>query len=184
MFKLNEEILGFAKRAKEAQDAKQRDKQQRAKDLYNSLLQKVEAIRTKNLPPEKWTSAELNTMIQWYKRPNDSAMPPKKCDKLARYREICGRADPQPPQLQNEPTTASLPLPPLPLVQEEEQHGRASPTAAYAESNAVTAITEPLTPDAGDGDLTVIGTANDALVEAADDDSMEDVLPTVLGCEV
>jgi hypothetical protein len=49
------------------------------------LLQKVEAIRTKNLPPEKWTSAELNTMIQWYKGPNDSAMPPKKCDKLARY---------------------------------------------------------------------------------------------------
>jgi hypothetical protein len=184
MFKLNEEILGFAKRAKEAQDAKQRDKQQRAKDLYNSLLQKVEAIRTKNLPPEKWTSAELNTMIQWYKRPNDSAMPPKKCDKLARYQEICGRADPQPPQLQNEPTTASLPLPPLPLVQEEEQHGRTSPTAAYAEPFAVTAITEPLTPDAGDGDLTVIGTANDALVEAADDDSMEDVLPTVLGCEV
>jgi hypothetical protein len=159
MFKLNEEILGFAKRAKEAQDAKQRDKQQRAKDLYNSLLQKVEAIRTKNLPPEKWTSAELNTMIQWYKRPNDSAMPPKKCDKLARYQEICGRADPQPPQLQNEPTTASLPLPPLPLVQEEEQHGRTSPTAAYAEPFAVTAITEPLTPDAGDGDLTVIGTS-------------------------
>jgi hypothetical protein len=85
MFKLNEEILGFAKRAKEAQDTKQREKQQQAKDLYDSLLQKVEAIRTKNLPPEKWTSAELNTMIQWYKGPNDSAMPPKKCDKLARY---------------------------------------------------------------------------------------------------
>jgi hypothetical protein len=49
------------------------------------LLQKVEAIQNKNLPLEKWTSAELNTMIQWYKCPSDSAMPPNKCDKLARY---------------------------------------------------------------------------------------------------
>jgi hypothetical protein len=68
-------------------------------------------------------------------------------------------------------------------VQEAEQHGLTSPTAAYAEPNAVTAIAEPLTLDAGDGDLTVIGTAKDALVEAVDDDSMEDVLPMVLGCE-
>jgi hypothetical protein len=128
MFKWNEEILGFAKRAKEAQDAKQCEKQQQAKDLHDSLLQKVEVIRTKK-PPEKWTSAELNTMLQWYKCPNDSAMPPKKCDKLARYQEICGRADPQPPQLQNEPTTASLLLPPLSLAQEEEQHGLTSPKA-------------------------------------------------------
>jgi hypothetical protein len=34
MFKLNEESLGFAKRAKEAQDAKLHEKQLRAKDIY------------------------------------------------------------------------------------------------------------------------------------------------------
>jgi hypothetical protein len=44
MFKLNKEILGFAKRAKEAQDAKLHEKQLWAKDIYESLLQKVEAI--------------------------------------------------------------------------------------------------------------------------------------------
>jgi hypothetical protein len=147
------------------------------------LLYKVETIRMKNLPPEKWASAELNTMIQWYKCPNNSTMPPKKCDKLARYREICGCADPQPPQLQNGLTTVSLLLPPLPLVQEEELHGLTLPAAAYAEPNKVTAISGPLTLDAADGDLTVIGTAKDALAEAADDDSMEGLLPMVLGCE-
>ena len=44
MFRLNKEILGFAKRAKEVQDAKLRKKQLRAKDIYDSLLQKLEAI--------------------------------------------------------------------------------------------------------------------------------------------
>jgi hypothetical protein len=44
MFMLNKEILGFAKRAKEVQDAKLRKKQLRAKDIYDSLLQKLEAI--------------------------------------------------------------------------------------------------------------------------------------------
>jgi hypothetical protein len=111
-------------------------------------------------------------------------MPPKKCDKLTRYQEICGCADLQLPQLQNELTTASLPLPPLPLMQEEELHGLTLPTVAYAELNEVTAITGPLILDAADGDLTVIGTAEDVLTEAADDDLMEDLLPMVLGCEV
>jgi len=40
----------------------------------------VEAIRAKNLPAEKWTATELNTMIQWYKQPDDAAMPTKKAD--------------------------------------------------------------------------------------------------------
>ena len=187
MFKLNEEILGFAKKAKEAQDAKLREKQLRAKDIYDSLLQKVEAIRNKNLPPEKWTSAELNTMIQWYKRPSDGAMPPKKCDKLIRYREICGRADPQPPQLPSELTAANLPLPPLPLAQQEPllpllpslplaqgdgiQHETIS-DAASLQSNEPTAIA---------GELAAVGAAD---AEGMDDVLMEDLLPMVLGCEV
>jgi hypothetical protein len=82
MFKLNEEILGLAKKAREVQDAKAREKLLKAKDIYDSLLKKVEAIRQKNLPPEKWTSGELNTMLQWFKRPLDTAMPNKKSDKL------------------------------------------------------------------------------------------------------
>jgi len=143
-----------------------------------------------NLPPEKWTSAELNTMIQGYKRPSDSAIPPKKCDKLARYREICGRADPQSPQPPTEFTAASLllpplpPLPPLPLAQEEAMQRETIPTAASAQSNEVTAITEPLILDAADGELAVTSNADITLAEAMDDVLMEDLLPMVLGCEV
>ncbi len=44
------------------------------------LQVKVQAIKDKNLLPEKWTLAELNTMLQWYKNPNNTAMPMKKGD--------------------------------------------------------------------------------------------------------
>jgi hypothetical protein len=35
-------------------------------------------MRSKNLPAEKWTSAELSTMIHWHKQPYDAAIPSKK----------------------------------------------------------------------------------------------------------
>ena len=35
------------------------------KDVYDVLLAKVQAIREKNLLPEKWMLTELNTMMQW-----------------------------------------------------------------------------------------------------------------------
>jgi len=133
-------------------------------------------------------------MIQWYKRPSDSAMPPKKCDKLARYREICGRADTQPPQLPSELTVANLPLPPLPplpLAQQEPQQEPLLPllpslplaqedgiqhetvsNAASLQSNEATAIA---------GELAAIGAAD---AEGMGVVLMEDMLPMVLGCEV
>jgi hypothetical protein len=37
-------------------------------------------------------------MIQWQKRPDDSAMPSKKTDKLAQYYDIYGHGDPVAPQ--------------------------------------------------------------------------------------
>jgi hypothetical protein len=65
-----------------------------SKDIYNSLHVQVQAIREKNIPPEKWTVAQLNTMIQWHRRPEDAAMPNKNVEKLARYHEIKGCGDP------------------------------------------------------------------------------------------
>jgi hypothetical protein len=47
------------------------------------LEAKVKAIREKNLPPEKWSVADLNAMLQWYKNPSNTAVPTKKADKLA-----------------------------------------------------------------------------------------------------
>ena len=78
--------------------------------------------REKNLPPEKWMVSGLNTMMQWYKRPEDGAMLSKKADKLTRYHEIKGRGDPPMPQ----PIQMTIaPLPPLvgsklePIIPEE-----------------------------------------------------------------
>ncbi len=57
-------------------------------------------------------------MIQWHKCPDDSVMPSKKAEKLARYYEICGRGEPVAPnisglQLQEEHQEIPEP-PPLP----------------------------------------------------------------------
>jgi hypothetical protein len=98
-FSLGLDVLERQRHIKQMEEEKQRQKQLRAKDLYDVLLVKVQAIRSKNLPAEKWTSSELNTMIQWHKRPDDAAMPSKKADKLARYYDICGRGDPVAPTL-------------------------------------------------------------------------------------
>jgi hypothetical protein len=74
-FSLDHEILTYARHTKEVQDAKLREKQIKAKDAYDALQAKVEAVRLKNLPAEKWTSTDLNTMILWYKHPTDSVIP-------------------------------------------------------------------------------------------------------------
>jgi hypothetical protein len=79
------------------------------KDTYDMLKVKVQVIKDKNLPPEKWTVAELNTMLQWYKNLSDTTMPTKKAEKIARYYHICNREDPPEPELQ--------PLPPFQLFQ-------------------------------------------------------------------
>lgn len=68
---------------KELEEAKKHEKEAKAKDVYDVLLAKVEAIRAKNLLPENWMNAELNTMIQWFKHPNNTAMLTKKAEKLA-----------------------------------------------------------------------------------------------------
>jgi hypothetical protein len=57
----------------------------------------VQAIREKNLPPEQWTSGQLQVMLKRYKHKDDAAFPSKKANKLTRYYEICGRGDPVAP---------------------------------------------------------------------------------------
>ncbi len=71
----------------------------------------MQAIREKNLLPEQWMVAQLNTMIQWHKRPEDEAMPSKKREKLARYHEIKEHGDPLEPQLLEQQIPPLLPLP-------------------------------------------------------------------------
>jgi hypothetical protein len=105
-FSLGIDVLERQRHIKEVEQQKRTQKELRAKDIYDTLLAKVQAIRAKNLPAEKWTATELTTMIQWYKRPDDTAMPGKKADKLARYYDICARGDPVAPKI-----TTIIPLP-------------------------------------------------------------------------
>jgi hypothetical protein len=102
------DILERQRHSKKIEEEKRHQKELRAKELYDELQVKVQAIRSKNLPAEKWSSAELNTMIQWHKRPDDAAMPSKKAEKLARYYDICGRGNPV------APTVLAATLPPAP----------------------------------------------------------------------
>jgi len=76
-FALDLEILAYARHTKEVQDAMLHEKQIKAKDAYDALRTNVEAVRLTKLPPDKWTSTDLSTIILWYKRPNDSAIPKK-----------------------------------------------------------------------------------------------------------
>jgi signal transduction histidine kinase len=66
-FSLGLGVLEHQRHSKQMEEEKQRQKQLIARDLHDVLLVKVQAIRSKNLPAEKWTSSELNTMIQWHK---------------------------------------------------------------------------------------------------------------------
>ncbi len=75
----------------------------------------MQAIRAKNLPADRWTASKLNMMIQWHKRPDDSAMPSKKAEKLARYYEIYGCGEPVAPNilgLQPQEEHQEIPEPP------------------------------------------------------------------------
>jgi hypothetical protein len=66
-FSLGFVVLERQQHSKQMEEEKQCRKPLRGKDLYHVLLVKVQAIRSKNLPAEKWTSSKLNTMIQWHK---------------------------------------------------------------------------------------------------------------------
>jgi len=178
-------VLSYARHSKELQEAKMHEKEVKAKDAYYALLVKVEAIRMKNLPPEKWTSSDLGTMIQWYKRPTDEAMPSKKADKLARYLQICARGDPPVPQL-------TLP-PPVAPMNETNLNGKQEPPPLPQLSFLPPSIIPPILPldpsfiDNENSDTSILDDLNndefDFLNNAASKDDLS-VLTFTLGMEV
>jgi hypothetical protein len=94
------------------------------KNEYDELKILVDAIKANNLPPEKWTSKQLNTMLKWYKQDGDPALPKCKPEQLELYHKICDHEDLPPPSLPDE--LMCLPnededMPPLPLPQPEEE---------------------------------------------------------------
>jgi len=78
------------------------------KNKYDELLAKVEQVRGLNLPPDKWTQAQLKIMVRWSKRDGDEKISSRKQDQLTRYYETCHHEDLLPPEI------------PLPLQQIKE----------------------------------------------------------------
>jgi hypothetical protein len=83
------------------------------KDEYDKLLAKVTTVRALNKPPEKWSATQLHTMVKWYKRDDDNAIPSKKTELLTRYLETCNReervAPPLPEMPHQPPSDGELP---------------------------------------------------------------------------
>jgi hypothetical protein len=77
-FSLGQQVLGYARQAIERQQEKQRNQEMKRKDEHDLLSAQMQKIREKNLPPEKWTSGQLQVMLRWYKRKDDIALPSKK----------------------------------------------------------------------------------------------------------
>ncbi len=65
----------------------------RKKNECDELLAKVQQVRGLNLPPDKWTQAQLRIMVKWLKRDGDEKLPSKKQDQLTRYYDTCHRKD-------------------------------------------------------------------------------------------
>ena len=65
----------------------------RKKDAESALVNKVEGIRPKGLLPTQWDRKDLNTMVSWFKRPGDRALPSTKVQLLRRYHRTCTRSE-------------------------------------------------------------------------------------------
>jgi len=65
----------------------------RKKDAESNLANKVEAIRAKGLLPSQWDRKDLGTMVSWFKRPGDKALPSTKEQLLRRYYRTCSRCE-------------------------------------------------------------------------------------------
>jgi hypothetical protein len=64
---LGMDVLERQRHSKKIEGEKGHQKEWRMKELYDVLQVKLQAIRSNDLPAEKWSSSELNTMIQWHK---------------------------------------------------------------------------------------------------------------------
>jgi len=65
----------------------------RKKDAEAAIFNKVQAIRQKNLLPMQWDRKDLGTMVSWFKRPGDKALPGNKEMLLRRYYRTCHRCE-------------------------------------------------------------------------------------------
>ncbi len=112
-FTIGEECLANLNEKIRKEQDKKRQSMMKLKDEYDKLLAKVTAVRALNKPPEKWSAAQLHTMVKWYKCDDDNAIPSKKTELLTRYLETCNReervAPPLPEMPHQPPSDGELP---------------------------------------------------------------------------
>ena len=65
----------------------------RKKDAESAIANKVENIHAKGLLPAQWDQKDLRTMVSWFKRPGDKALPSTKIQLLRRYYRTCNRSE-------------------------------------------------------------------------------------------
>ena len=85
-------VLAEMQKIKDKEESAQLKRQDGEAALHN----KVVAIRQKNKQPEQWDKKDLTTMVSWFKRPGDKALPGNKVQMLRRYYLTC-RHDAIPP---------------------------------------------------------------------------------------
>jgi hypothetical protein len=66
-FCLSNEVCQYVQEKANTEKNNQIRAQLKKKNEYDELKILVDAIKANNLPPEKWTSKQLNTMPKWYK---------------------------------------------------------------------------------------------------------------------
>jgi hypothetical protein len=98
-FQLGEDIRNFIQERANEKEQQQYEKHLQKKNEYDELLAKVQQVRGLNLPPDKWTQAQLKIMLRWLKRDGDEKIPSRKQDQLTRYHETCHREDLPAPEI-------------------------------------------------------------------------------------
>ncbi len=81
-FNLGTEVWNHVQQRVDTAKEKEYNAYLRRKDKYDILLSKVQELHDQNLPLDKWNTAQLKTMVKWYKRGRDDKIPSKK---QARY---------------------------------------------------------------------------------------------------
>jgi len=70
-----------------------------------SHLDKVEAIHAKGLLPSQWDQKDLGTMVSWFKRPGDKALPSTKEQLLRQHYRTCNNCEWEPSRLKEGETS-------------------------------------------------------------------------------
>ncbi len=93
-------------------------------DAKAALENKVNAIRLRNKQPEEWDKKDLTTMVSWFKRPGDKALPGNKFQLLRHNLLTCNHCKEdcsmlkygEVPVLTDDDDNNVVPLPLLPIA--------------------------------------------------------------------